>query len=109
MDGQASLGSEVIERLRGTALVDSRVGAPNMVNCVCRLDNCDGIHGLMGGLQLGRASHKRLGEAGVEFARRHFQCLAPYYWTAMNARRYLRARFQSLMCDLSVGSRLVFE
>jgi 7,8-dihydropterin-6-yl-methyl-4-(beta-D-ribofuranosyl)aminobenzene 5'-phosphate synthase len=62
---------------------------------------------LAGGLHLGRATHKELEASANAIGRRNFQILAPCHCTGMGAQSYLRARFQSLVRDVGVGTSLV--
>lgn len=100
-----------METTRGLVILAgcAHAGVVNTVNHVCRLAGRDDIHALIGGFHLGRASHKRLEETGSSLGRRRFQCLAPCHCTGMNAHAYLRARFHTLVHDLSAGRSLTFD
>ena len=62
---------------------------------------------LAGGLHLGRATDKELEASASAIGKRNFQVLAPCHCTGMGAQSYLRARFQPLVQDVGVGTRLV--
>ena len=107
IDDQALL----VETIRGLVVVAgcAHAGVVNTVEHVCRIACQESIHALVGGLHLGRASHKSLEETGSALGRRNFQFLAPCHCTGMRAHAYLRARFHSLIRDIGAGSSLVIE
>lgn len=100
-----------IETERGLVVVAgcAHAGVVNTVDHICSLSGHPEIHALIGGLHLGRASHKQLEAMGSSLGRRNFQHLAPCHCTGMGAHAYLRARFHSLVLDVGSGNRLVFE
>ena len=100
-----------VETIRGLVIVAgcAHAGVVNTVNHVCKLAGRNEIHALIGGLHLGRASHKQLEETGSALGRLNFRILAPCHCTGMSAHAYLRARFHSLVQDVGAGSSLVFD
>jgi 7,8-dihydropterin-6-yl-methyl-4-(beta-D-ribofuranosyl)aminobenzene 5'-phosphate synthase len=100
-----------VETIRGLVIVAgcAHAGVVNTVNHVCKLAGRNEIHALIGGLHLGRVSHKQLEETGSALGRLNFRILAPCHCTGMSAHAYLRARFHSLVQDVGAGSSLVFD
>jgi 7,8-dihydropterin-6-yl-methyl-4-(beta-D-ribofuranosyl)aminobenzene 5'-phosphate synthase len=100
-----------VETIHGLVIVAgcAHAGVVNTVNHVCKLAGRNEIHALIGGLHLGRASHKQLEETGNTLGRLNCRILAPCHCTGMSAHAYLRARFHSLVQDVGAGSSLVFD
>jgi 7,8-dihydropterin-6-yl-methyl-4-(beta-D-ribofuranosyl)aminobenzene 5'-phosphate synthase len=85
----------------------AHAGVVNTLDRVSTLTGrTDGL-ALAGGLHLGRATHKELEASANAIGRRNFQILAPCHCTGTGAQSYLRARFQSLVQDVGVGTGLV--
>jgi 7,8-dihydropterin-6-yl-methyl-4-(beta-D-ribofuranosyl)aminobenzene 5'-phosphate synthase len=85
----------------------AHAGVVNTLDCVARMTGRNEVLALVGGLHLGRATHKELEACANAIGRRHVQILAPCHCTGMGAHSYLRARFHSLVQGVGVGTELV--
>jgi 7,8-dihydropterin-6-yl-methyl-4-(beta-D-ribofuranosyl)aminobenzene 5'-phosphate synthase len=85
----------------------AHAGVLNTLDRISELTGQNEILALLGGLHLGRATHKELEAAASAIGRRNCRILAPCHCTGMGAHSYLRARFHSLVQDVGVGTGLV--
>jgi 7,8-dihydropterin-6-yl-methyl-4-(beta-D-ribofuranosyl)aminobenzene 5'-phosphate synthase len=85
----------------------AHAGVLNTLDRISELTGQNEILALLGGLHLGRATHKELEAAASAIGRRNCRILAPCHCTGMGAHSYLRARFHSLVQDGGVGTGLV--
>lgn len=68
----------------------------------------DEFFGLLGGVHLWRSTRQELETNGNAIGRRKFQIIAPCHCTGFGANSYLRTRFNSLVQEVGVGTRLHF-
>lgn len=87
----------------------AHAGLVNTLDRVSALTGQSECFALAGGLHLLQAADPQLEAAGNAVGRRNLRVLAPCHCTGFGAHAYLRARFRSLVRDVGVGTRLVFD
>lgn len=87
----------------------THAGVANTLDRVSELTGRHEVFAVAGGLHLWRAPHPALEASASALARRNVRILAPCHCTGMGVISYLRARFQSLVKDVGVGTRLVLS
>jgi 7,8-dihydropterin-6-yl-methyl-4-(beta-D-ribofuranosyl)aminobenzene 5'-phosphate synthase len=101
----------VLETPAGLVVVAgcAHAGIVNTLDHVAGFTGGERIHGVIGGLHLGRASERRLNATAEAFARRGVAFLAPGHCTGSRALAFLRTRFPGLVHDLGAGTQLEFR
>jgi 7,8-dihydropterin-6-yl-methyl-4-(beta-D-ribofuranosyl)aminobenzene 5'-phosphate synthase len=100
-----------IETTKGLVAIAgcAHAGVLHTIDRISELTGRNEVLALVGGLHLGRATHRELELSANAIGRRNFRILAPCHCTGMGAQSYLRARFPSRVQDMGAGTELVFD